>query len=143
MSQPEYFLSHVANLLNTYEEFFVLYFQPIIAQRFRDTVLSLNPLYVDCTSAWITALLPMLRQKLAAFLPRVAAQPQLLSHLIHELMSFDASLRDDWSYTGGSVAEDWRGLTWEVLVKDGWFPKWLQVEKDCKYTIALETIPLT
>ena len=50
---------------------------------------------------------------------------------MHELMSFDTGVRDDWGYDGGSGAEGWRGLTWEVLHKQKWFPKWLQAEKDC------------
>ena len=52
---------------------------------------------------------------------------------MHELMSFDASLREDWSYNGGNELEGWTGLTWEVLVEQGWFSHWLQIEKDCKF----------
>ena len=75
----------------------------------------------------------MLRRKIYGLLPSVSKQPQLLSHLIHELMSFDTSLRDDWGYDGGSGASGWKGLTWEVLVKKDWFGRWLQVEKDCEH----------
>ena len=53
---------------------------------------------------------------------------------MHELMSFDASLREDWGYSGANEVEGWAGLTWEVLVEQGWFPHWLQIEKDCKFT---------
>ena len=74
----------------------------------------------------------MVRRKLDTLLPQVGKQPQLLSHLIHELMNFDNSLKDDWSYTGESGAEGWKGLTWEVLVKKEWFGKWLRVEKSCR-----------
>ena len=72
----------------------------------------------------------MLRQKLNSLLPQVSAQPQLLSHVIHELMSFDTSLRDEWSYDGGNSMDGWKGLTWEILVKKAWFPRWLEVEKN-------------
>lgn len=74
----------------------------------------------------------MLRRKVSALLPQISNQPQLLSHLIHELMGFDVSLRDEWSYDGGNAVEGWRGLTWEVLVKKDWFGRWLDVEKNCK-----------
>ena len=72
----------------------------------------------------------MLRHKLFAILPEIANKPQLLSHLIHELMSFDTTLRDEWSYDGGNSVDTWRGLTWEVLVERSCFPRWLLVEKD-------------
>ena len=110
-----------------------MYLQPILSRHFRGSNLALNPLYIDSTSALITALLPMLRRKIFGLLPSASKQPQILSHFMHELMSFDTSLRDDWTYDGGCGAEGWKGLTWEVLVKKDWFGRWLQVEKDCKY----------
>ena len=71
----------------------------------------------------------MLRRKIFALVPQVSQQSQLLSHLIHELMNFDVSLRDEWNYDGGNTVEGWGGLTWEVLVKEDWFGRWLEVEK--------------
>ncbi|MCJ1246578.1 hypothetical protein MMC30_003787 [Trapelia coarctata] len=130
LDKPEYFLSHVVGLLNTYEEFFAVNLQPILGRHFRGSNLALNPCYIDSTSALITALLPMLRRKIFTLLPQISKQPQLLSHLMHELMSFDVSLREDWGYDGGFGAEGWKGLTWEVLVKRDWFGTWLKVEKD-------------
>ena len=47
-------------------------------------------------------------------------------------MSFDTSIRDEWGYDGAGGANGWKGLTWEVLVKQDWFGEWLQIEKDCK-----------
>ena len=58
-------------------------------------------------------------------------------------MSFDVSLREEWSYDGGNAVEGWKGLTWEVLVKKGWFARWLEVEKNCKTCFDIATIPLT
>ena len=74
----------------------------------------------------------MLRHRVFSLLPQISKQPQLLSHLIHELMSFDVSLRDEWNYDGGNALEGWRGLTWEVLVKKDWFGRWLDVERNCR-----------
>lgn len=71
----------------------------------------------------------MLRRKIFALMPQISKQSQLLSHLIHELMSFDVSLRDEWNYDGGNAIDGWEGLTWEVLVKKDWFGRWLEVEK--------------
>ena len=128
--RPEYFLSHIVGLLNTYDEFFAVNLQPVLSRHFRGSNLALNPCYINSTSALITAMLPMLRQKISSLLSRIGKEPQLLSHFMHELMSFDASLREDWAYDGGSGTDVWRGLTWEVLVKKDWFGKWLNVEKD-------------
>lgn len=87
--------------------------------------------FYNAPHAFITALLPMLRQKINTFLPQVSAHPQLLSHFVHELMKFDTEIRETWSYLPDPYAGDnWKGLTWEVLTKEGWFDRWLQVEKD-------------
>ena len=72
----------------------------------------------------------MLRRKVFALMPQISKQSQLLSHLVHELMSFDVSLRDEWNYDGGNAIDGWEGLTWEVLVKKDWFGRWLEVEKN-------------
>lgn len=131
IDRPEYFLSHITGLLNDYNGFVVDYVQPVLLKHFRGTDLALNPVYIDATSAFTTALLPMLRKKIGALLPKVAGQPQLLSHLMHEVMSFDTTIREEWRYDGGFGLEGWKGISWEFLVQEDWFGRWLQVEKDC------------
>lgn len=87
--------------------------------------------FYDAAHAFITALLPMLRQKIMAFLPQISNYPQLLSHFIHELMNFDNDIREQWNYLPDTYADDnWKGMTWEVLTKEGWYERWLEVEKD-------------
>ena len=131
LDHPEYWLSHVTDkLLSQYNDFVLDFLQPILFQQFKGSSVALNPAYADATSAFITALLPILRAKIFSTLPKVANQPQLLSHLIHEIMNFDTVLRDDWSYDGGSASEPWRGLAWEALNTDSWFSRWLSIEKD-------------
>ncbi|KAI8939785.1 hypothetical protein NX059_003524 [Plenodomus lindquistii] len=130
IDRPEYFLSHVTTLLNDYSAFVGDHVQPVLLRHFRGTDLAMNPVYIDAVSAFITALLPMLRTKIAALLPKVAGQPQLLSHLMHEMMSFDTTIRDTWGYDGGYGIDGWKGLSWEFLVQGDWFGRWLQVEKD-------------
>ncbi|KAL1964074.1 hypothetical protein VTN77DRAFT_7492 [Rasamsonia byssochlamydoides] len=131
LDKPEYFLSHISDLISTYAGFFMTYMQPIFDKR-ADTVGSdLEWNFLSASNAFITALLPMLRQKISAFVPQVANSPQLLSHFIHELMNFDTDIRDTWNYLPDPYcSENWKGLTWEVLTKQGWFDRWLQVEKD-------------
>jgi hypothetical protein len=132
LDRPEYFLSHITTLLNDYSAFVTDHVQPVLLKQFRATPLALNPVYIDAMSAFITALLPMLRSKIRSLLPKVAGQPQLLSHLMHEVMSFDDTIRDNWGYDGGYGVDGWKGLSWEFLVQDDWFGRWLQVEKDCE-----------
>jgi hypothetical protein len=131
IDRPEYFLSHITTLLNDYNGFLSDHVQPVLLRQFRGTDLALNPVYIDAMSAFITALLPMVRSKVGALLPKVASQPQLFSHLMHEVMSFDTTIRDTWGYDGGYGIDGWKGLTWEFLVQDDWFGRWLQVEKEC------------
>jgi hypothetical protein len=130
IDRPEYFLSHITTLLNDYSGFVGDHVQPVLLRHFRGTDLALNPVYIDAMAAFITALLPMLRVKIGSLLPKVAGQPQLLSHLMHEIMSFDTTIRDTWGYDGGYGVDGWKGLSWEFLVQGDWFGRWLQVEKD-------------
>jgi hypothetical protein len=131
IDRPEYFFSHVTSLLNDYNGFVADFVQPVLLRHFRGTDLAMNPVYIDATSAFVTSLLPMVRAKVGSLLPVVAGQPQLLSHLMHELMAFDTTIREEWGYDGGQGLEGWKGLTWEFLVQGDWFGRWLQVEKDC------------
>jgi hypothetical protein len=132
LDRPEYFLSHITDkVLTQYSDFMANNLQPILLDEFRGSDLALNAAYIDATSAFITALLPMVRAKIFAILPKVSAQPQLLSHLIHEVMSFDATIRDDWRYDAGNGDDGWRGLAYEILATDDWFKTWLNVEKEC------------
>lgn len=109
-----------------------MYLQPILSECFKRSGFAHDPAYVDSTTAFIVSLLPMVRQKVYALLPVVVDQPQLLSHLIHELISFDTTIREEGLYAGGYGEEGWKGLAWEVLVKKDWFGKWLEVEKNCE-----------
>ena len=128
--RPEFFFSHVLDLISTYDEFFMTYFEPCLRHRFRSSSLALNPLYSDSTEAWITALLPMVQNKVLSLLLQLSKQPELFSHLIHETIKFDSALIDEWGFTGGHGLDSRSALTWDVLVKHGWFTTWLHVEQE-------------
>ncbi len=125
-------MTHVLELLATYTPFFTTHLQPVFREQLHGTELETIPAYSDAVSAFITALLPMLRRKIFNLLPKIAHQPQLLSHFVHELITFDTALRDQWGYKPIPQQKLWKGLTWEVLVEKNWFGRWLQVEKDCE-----------
>ncbi|WEW55186.1 hypothetical protein PRK78_000615 [Emydomyces testavorans] len=105
--------------------------KPILDERAESCNPDLLPFYGNAVFSFITALLPMVRQKIGTTLPHIANHPQLLSHFIHELMQFDNEVRETWAYSPAFNGDRaWKGLTWEVLVKQDWFAQWLQVEKD-------------
>lgn len=131
LDKPEYFLAHVIDLLNTYGGFFSSYFQPILDEKAQAVGSNLEWNFYSAPHAFITSLLPVIRHKMKAFLPQISNHPQLLSHFVHELMNFDNEVRESWNYLPDPYSDDnWKGMTWEVLTKQGWFDRWLEVEKD-------------
>nr|POF15292.1 rad50-interacting protein 1 [Quercus suber] len=130
LDKPEYFLAHTSDLLSANVDFVQDAFQPLLLRQHRGTDLALVPAYLDATTAFISALLPMLQRKLASFAPQVVNQPQLLSHLVHEVMSFDTSLQETYAYTPVAPTIPWRGLAFYLLDTLDYFPQWLSVEKD-------------
>lgn len=131
VDRPEFYLSHVTErILTKYAEFMVTEIQPLLLQQFRDTSLGLSYTYIDATSAFITAVLPIVRTKSFSVLSQVTPKPPLFSHFIHELMKFDTELRDEWQYDGGSQSGSWIGLTGEILASDHTFSHWLRGEKE-------------
>ncbi|KAL5334020.1 TIP-1 family-domain-containing protein [Aspergillus crustosus] len=131
LDKPEYFLAHITDLMNNFGGFFTTYLQPIFDRKSEIVGHQLSWNFLSASDAYITALLPLLRHKIATYLPQISTLPQLLSHFVHELLNFDSDIRETWSYLPDPHStDDWRGLTWEVLSKEGWFDRWLQVEKD-------------
>lgn len=119
------------DLITQFGGFFTSYLQPILDEKAQSTGSNLEWNFYNSLHAFINALLPMLRQKIDSFLPQISNHPQLLSHFIHELMNFDNEIRESWNYLPDPYADDnWKGLTWEVLTKQAWYNRWLQVEKD-------------
>jgi hypothetical protein len=97
-----------------------------LAAHFRGSILAGNSLYLDPVAAFITALLPVMKEKVEAVALEVSSKPNLLSRFIPELMAFDEKLRSQFGYDGGNP-EGWVGLTWDIL--DTYFDRWLDAEK--------------
>lgn len=130
LDKPEYFLSHILDLLSTYSAFFQTHLQPLLLSHFRTSELAFVPAYIDATSAFITALLPLLQRKLTNLLPQVASQPNLFSNLIHEVILFDATLVTEWNYTPLTPSTPYRGLSHYILNTLSYYDRWLAVERD-------------
>lgn len=130
LDKPEYFFSHVLDLIDQHSNFMSDLLGPIVDERAL-TSDALETVYTDAVSSFITALLPMVNAKCLSFLPQITSEPQLLSHFMREAMSFDNTIRDSWVYVPiPRMLADWRGVTWTILYTHGYFQTWLTVEKD-------------
>ncbi|RPA89814.1 hypothetical protein L873DRAFT_1822137 [Choiromyces venosus 120613-1] len=126
IDKPEWFLAHLSSLVTTYTPFLLSVIQPLLTA-------SANPRISqrDAVNEFVTALLPVLRRKIHHLLPQILDQAQLLSHFIHEMIKFDAELREEFGYLPYGCADgEWKGVTHEVLVVEGGFVGWIKVEKE-------------
>ena len=101
---------------------------PSLAAHFRGVPLARNSLYVDPVSAFITALLPAVTEKIRGAMTSISRDPRLFSKFMAQLPEFDESLRVQFNYDGGNLDFGWKGVAWDIT--ETWFDKWLQVEKN-------------
>jgi hypothetical protein len=125
VDKPEWFLAHITGLVTSYSGFLMRSVQPVLFG-FEDDRIRTR----DAVCEFITALLPIVRRKTRNILPRIIEHAQLLSHFIHELIKFDAELRDEFYYAPFGTQGPWKGMTHEVLVVGNGFAGWLKVEKE-------------
>jgi hypothetical protein len=123
----DYFFEFFVGMISRWEPFLRENITPVLAAHFRGNFLAGNTLYVDPVSGFITALLPVLRQKVESVLEGVGQDPRLLSKFIKQLLNFDDTIRESFDYNGGNLELGWKGLTWDIL--DTWFDKWIEGEK--------------
>lgn len=100
----------------------------LLVAKFRETSVAKNLLYVDPVCAFITSLLPVIREKVQDVAERARNNPPFLSSFISQVMTFDENLRSRFSYDGGDPENGWRGLTTELL--DEYFDTWFDGEKE-------------
>lgn len=115
-------------LIEKWEDFFRDNLYHLLAAKFYGTPFAYNAAYVDPVSALITALLPVMREKVLDVASKAVQSPSFLSSLISQLITFDETLRSKFGYDGGDSENGWPGLATEVL--DEHFGAWFQAEKD-------------
>ncbi|KAL0939703.1 rint-1 family protein [Colletotrichum truncatum] len=98
-----------------------------LADKFRDTPAANSLVYVDPVCAFITSMLPVMREKVKAVVADAAKDPTFLSSLMGQLMTFDENVRSKFNYDGGNPEQGWPGLASEIL--EDWFEPWFQAEK--------------
>lgn len=101
---------------------------PILAQNFKGSSLAMNSLYVDPLAAFITAFLPILRQKIRLSIVAIQSQPPKVSSFMKALMNFDTNLRKEFKYDGGNPDKPWKGLTSDMC--DEFEDLWLSAEME-------------
>lgn len=115
-------------LVEKWEDFLRDNLGHLLAAKFSDTSVAENLLYVDPVCAFITSMLPVLREKVKDVTGKATKSPAFLSNFISQVMTFDDNIRSRFSYDGGDPENGWRGLTTEIL--DEHFDTWFQAEKD-------------
>ncbi|KAE8445591.1 hypothetical protein EG329_013224 [Mollisiaceae sp. DMI_Dod_QoI] len=131
-NHPHHLLSHISQwflgTVDKWEDYLRVHVGPVLAAHFRGSYLATNSLYIDPVAAFITALLPILKEKIDILVEAVSNEPQYLSQMIAQLLTFDDAVRVKFNYDAGNIENGWKGLTWDVL--DTWFEQWLEVEKN-------------
>ncbi|TVY68690.1 RAD50-interacting protein, partial [Lachnellula suecica] len=122
-----HFFNWFTGTIDHWEDYMRNNVTPILAAHFRGHRLAGNSLYLDSVAAFITALLPVLKEKVDSLVQEISTEPQYLSKFIHNLILFDESIRSKYKYDGGNSKYGWKGLSWGVL--DTWFDRWSEVEK--------------
>jgi hypothetical protein len=82
-------------------------------------------LNISAKDQFIKGLLQDVERKLTKSMPALLQQPNLLAHTMHEVLEFDKSLQDDFSYPT-------MGLSGTILENKEWFDTWFYAEKKCK-----------
>lgn len=110
-----------------WEDFFRDNLSHMLAAKFRGTPAAQKLVYTDPVCALVTALLPVMREKVKAAAAEAARSPTFLSSFVSQVMAFDESVRAKFGYDGGDAERGWAGLATEVL--DGHFETWFGAEK--------------
>ena len=100
--------------VDSQEKFLREYVGPVLAAHFRGHALAGNALYIDPVAAFITALLPVLREKVDAVVSQISHEPEYLSKFVAELLDFDEAVRNRFNYDG-MASEGFLSFTFSLL----------------------------
>ncbi|EQL01985.1 RINT-1 family protein [Ophiocordyceps sinensis CO18] len=114
--------------IDKWETFFRDNLGHLLSAKFRNSQLHNKTAYLDPVCALVTALLPVMREKVQAVATEAIKNPPFLSGFMSQLMALDDDIRTRYSYDGGDAEVGWSGLAAHVL--DNHFDAWFQVERD-------------
>ncbi|KAH6605965.1 hypothetical protein Trco_005118 [Trichoderma cornu-damae] len=113
--------------LERWEDFFRDNLGHLLASKFHETPAANRTVYADPACALITAMLPVVRDKIGAVVSETSANPGFLSNLISQTMTLDETIRSRFNYDGGDPENGWAGLSESVL--ETYFDVWFQAER--------------
>ncbi|KAL7797217.1 TIP-1 family domain-containing protein [Trichoderma ceciliae] len=113
--------------LEKWEDFFRDNLGHLLASKFRETPVANKTIYADPACALVTAMLPVVREKVDAVVSETSANPGFLSNFISQLMTLDENIRSRFNYDGGDAENGWAGLSESVL--ENYFDVWFQAER--------------
>ncbi|KAI0381331.1 TIP-1 family-domain-containing protein [Hypomontagnella monticulosa] len=128
------------SLVDKWEGFFRENVGYILVSRFQNTKVRDLSVYMDPACALITALFPIMREKINTMVQHGLKNPQFLSSLMAQLMDLDDEIRSRFNYDGGNPNQGWAGLTSEVL--ENHFEDWFKAEKEFahqRYQVIMNT----
>ncbi|KAL1849380.1 hypothetical protein VTK73DRAFT_9890 [Phialemonium thermophilum] len=120
-------LPWLLSLIEKWEDFLRENFTPILAAKLRGSPAAQKMVYMDPVCAFITSMLPVVREKVESSVSEAIGNPVFLSSLMGQLLSFDQTIRSRFDYDGGDAERGWDGITSWALNKH--FDKWLVAEK--------------
>ncbi|RDA87038.1 hypothetical protein CP532_3221 [Ophiocordyceps camponoti-leonardi (nom. inval.)] len=97
----------------------------LLADKFRDTPAADKTAYLDPVCALVTAMLPVMREKVRAVASEAVRDPAYLSGFVSQLLAFDDEMRTRFDYDEAHLAADFL---------DHHFDAWFRVER----SLALE-----
>ncbi|ORY98398.1 TIP-1 family-domain-containing protein, partial [Absidia repens] len=92
LDKPEWYLKHAKNQISAHIPFIMTTIQPIVEDVFG------HEQRVSARDYFIDGLMEDIARKVTRTIPKLIAQPNLLSHTVHELLEFDRSLSDDFGF---------------------------------------------
>ncbi|KAI0468212.1 RINT-1 family protein [Xylaria cf. heliscus] len=130
-STPQAFVAfcipEFVSLIAKWEGYFRENVGHIICSEFQESDVGDMSVYMDPACALITAMLPVMREKIDVVIQDCLKNPQFLSVAMTQIMNLDDELRSRFNYDVG-FREGWPGLASEVLDKH--FDVWLKAEKE-------------
>ncbi|KAI9256240.1 TIP-1 family-domain-containing protein [Sporodiniella umbellata] len=123
LDKPEWYIMHVKNSIAAHMPFLLTTVQPIVN--------SMEGYFSEKASVkdmFIQSLLDDVLRKLQKTIPQILNQPIILSHTIQQVLEFDKSLSDDFSYERAPTLSDF------VFDHTAWFDSWFQGEKKFSQT---------
>ncbi|PHH58852.1 hypothetical protein CDD81_4272 [Ophiocordyceps australis] len=113
--------------IDKWQDFFRDNLGHLLAGKFEGTPVGSKMAYLDPVSALVTAMLPVMQEKVNLAALEAMKNPPLFSTFMPQLLTLDDNIRSMFGYDGGDVQQGWPGLSADVLDKH--FDEWFRTER--------------